>query len=138
MADTVITPANVLASTNAQITYNGLAGAVTNAGDVIYRDNTDSNKIKPSSASGAAPANTVTGIALNSAAVGQPVAYVVSDPNFIPGGVLVPGTLYVLSATTGKMCPASDLASGDTAILLGVAKTATTMNFAPVAGGQVP
>lgn len=136
--DLVVTSANVRASNNggASIVFSGTAGAAIAAGDVIYRDATD-NVMKLSDANAAAPANTVSGIALNSAATGQPVAYATLDPDFTPGAAVTAGEVYVLSATPGKIAPVTDLASGYTAIVIGVGKAGNKLNFQPLAGGAV-
>jgi hypothetical protein len=133
--DLTITPASVLQSGNAT-TARGTAGTTITAGKTLYLDPADS-KLKLADANGSAPANSVRGIAVNGAADGQYVNYVTEDPNFTPGGTLVPGTVYVLSATAGGICPAADLASGHTSIVVGVAKSTTAMAMKITAGGAV-
>src|SRR4029434_2151406 len=108
MADVTIIPANVLFSTTDNH-VKGVAGATIAAGDVLYRDAADSNKMKLSDANGSASAKVVDGFALCGAAAGQPVVYTTEDPALVVGGTLVSGTLYVLSATPGKICPHTDI-----------------------------
>lgn len=45
------------------------------------------------------------------------------------GATLVPQTLYVVSATSGAICPIADLATDDWVTLLGLATTTTEMNL---------
>src|SRR2546430_2343743 len=108
MANLTITPANVLASATA-LTASGVAGATITAGQTIYKDATDSKKLKLSDANLSAATAAVDGIALNAASSGQPVSYVFQDDAFTPGATLVVGETYVLSGTAGALCPVADL-----------------------------
>lgn len=139
MADLSITAANVRAGTNATI-QRGPAGASIAAGDVLYLDTVASpQSLKPADCnSGAAgdPIRKVKGIAVNSAAAGQPVDYVATDADFTPGGALTAGIPYFLSATAGKMCPLADVPTGGTAttFFIGIATSATKLRLAPAEG----
>jgi hypothetical protein len=136
MADVTITPANVLASATAQVNRAGTAGASVTAGQPVYRDGDQS--LKPADANAPAPANSVAGIALNGAEAGQPLAIVTEDSDFAGGFPATAGTVYVLSTNAGAIAPTSDLATGATAIVLGVGKGNGKLNFKPLAGGAVP
>jgi len=133
MADIAITAANVLRGANAKI-LTGVAGATITAGQVVYSDTSDSSKFKLADANlSAATANPV-GIALHGAANGQPLTIVTEDDDFTPGGTLslsaaADDAIYVLSATAGGIAPVADLASGWYPVIIGVAKSATKMNF---------
>lgn len=127
MADLSITAANVLQGTGAT-TKNGTAGATITAGQVLYKDAADSNKLKLADANGAAALRVVAGIALHGAATGQPIAYLTAGPDFVPGATLVLNEVYVLSATPGGMMPDADLGTGHYATVLGIAKSTTVMN----------
>lgn len=118
MADSVITAADVLASVSG---LQGTAGATITQGQVLYKDSSDSNKLKLADADSlTAAAKVVEGIALNAASVGQPLSYVKTDANFDPGFTATEGEIYVLSGTAGAIAPEADLASGDAVVILGV------------------
>lgn len=132
MADLTITATSVLASTNAQ-TAEGIAGATITAGQAVYVDTADSNKLKLADAN-SATASIVAGIALNGAAAGQPVEYVTEDDDFTPGATLSISAaagkgVYVLSDTAGGIKPAGDLAAADYPVVLMVATSATKARF---------
>ena len=140
MADLVQTPASVLCSDISQA-KRGTGGATIVAGNALYSDAADSNKLKlADSNSGAVGAaiRTFAGFALNGGDAGQPLQYVYADDDFTPGGTLVVGEAYYVSNTPGKICPKADLASGSTAIFVGIAKSATKLRLAPAAGGVTP
>ena len=118
MANLSITAANVATSLGSQI--SNTAGVAITAGQVIYLDSTTST-MKLADADALLTA-AVTGIAVNSAAAGQPVTY---QPNGLItiGATVVVGTAYYLSSTAGGICLESDLASGDYVTFLGIATT---------------
>lgn len=134
MANLAITAANVLASATA-IRGAGIAGATITAGQPLYADASDSNKLKPADANVSAATAAVVGIALNGGAAGQPINYVVSDPNFISGGAMAVGTVYAVSATAGSMNPVADQATGDFSTVCMIAKTASGAVLAPIVSG---
>jgi hypothetical protein len=109
VSDYAPTAALVIASINAQQS-RGIAGVVITAGQSVAV-NTD-RTIHLYSASGGAPLNVFGGIALDGAAVGQPINYTKSDPNFTPGFAIAAGMIVIGSATAGNLCPHTDLASG--------------------------
>ena len=121
--DLSVTAANVLASSSA-VKERGVAGATITAGQTLYIDTSDSNKLKLADCDSATAAvRNCAGIALNGAAAGQPVEYVIEDPSFTPGGTLTVGTTYVLSDTAGGIMPHADLESGDYPTVLFIATT---------------
>ncbi|WP_442580720.1 hypothetical protein ACSBOB_01585 [Mesorhizobium sp. ASY16-5R] len=127
MADVTITAANVIAGAGAEIEH-GTAGATETSGQALYRDAADS-RLKVSDNDGTAAARKVRGLALNSAANGQPMAIIRRGPVTI-GGTLVAGTTYCLSSTPGAICPQADVASGDDVVIIGVAMTTAILNVA--------
>jgi hypothetical protein len=137
MATLVIVPANVIASPSAT-KGTGVAGVTITAGQVLYKDAADSNKLKLSDANGAAALRVVDGIALHGASAGQPITYVTRDPLLVLGTTLVAGTSYMLASDTpGGIAPIADAAAGDYVTSLGVAHSTTELNFQPVASGAV-
>ncbi|MEW6249197.1 MAG: hypothetical protein AB1716_00995 [Planctomycetota bacterium] len=131
MADYVITSSNVQYSGT---TVNGIAGEAIAAGDVVYKKAADQKIYKAdANAAGAAPA---LGIAVNSAAVGQPVSYTAGGEVTLGAGVFTAaGQLVALSANAGKLCPVADLASGHRVQLLGWSTDTDKMKVNPVDTG---
>jgi hypothetical protein len=129
MADISVTAANVVASANAK-TRRGIAGATITAGQVLYEDGSDSNKLKLADCDATGGATNPVGIALHGAAAGQPLEFVYEDDDFTPGATLSLSAaadtgVYVLSGTAGGIAPMDDLAAGDVPVILMVAKSTT-------------
>ncbi|NTG85860.1 hypothetical protein G6L15_06825 [Agrobacterium rhizogenes] len=125
MADITITPANVVAGTNA-VRDIGTAGETIAAGKVVYLDAAINKwKLSDNNATGT---RTVHGIALNGASLNQPVS-IVKGGDVTIGATLTPGVAYYLSATAGGICPVADLATGMDTILIGLAKSATVLGI---------
>lgn len=119
MADVAVTAANVRSGERAQVDREAVLGAAVTAGQVTYKDPAD-GKLKLADANGASAAiRTGYGMALNGGADGQPAAAQRSG-RYKPGGTVVVGTIYVLSATPGAICPAADLATGHHVCIIGV------------------
>ena len=74
------------------------------------------------------------GIALNNAATGQPVA-VQSGGTINIGATATVGAPYFLSANSGNICPAGDLANPNYTTYLGIAITANNIQLAIQATG---
>jgi hypothetical protein len=135
MADVSVTPANVTKGANSTF-GDGIAGVTIAAGDVIYEDTADNNKLKLADANAVAPANTIKGMAAHGASNGQPLRYFLpgSEINF-GGAVLTQALVYVLSANPGKFCPTADLASGHTTNICGIAKSTSILVWQPFTAG---
>lgn len=118
MADLSITPATVkTSSTNPQLKIAGISGAAFDAGDTLYKDT--SNKLQKGDVN-ASGKKEIIGIALCSCpGADQPCFYCKLDSAFNPGATTVVGTVYVGSATPGKICPIADAASGDDLVYIG-------------------
>lgn len=143
MADLTITAASVRASGSA------LSGGVTIAsvttgetsfagGEVVYLDPADLDsdnigKAKLADANGTATTAKAAGITLHPSNLNQPVQIIALDSNFIPGATLTAGMQYVLSATPGKICPVTDMASGwfYTPLFVGMDATHANLNVTP-------
>lgn len=122
MADLTITATQVLPSTGARFA-DGTAGAAITAGQACY--NSTSDTMLPADADAGTPAAAnVRGIALNGAAIGQPVR-LQTEGIIILGAAAAPvkGTIYVLSGGAGGICPAADLAAADRVTVIGVGGT---------------
>lgn len=125
MADISITPANVIAGSNATVDH-GTAGATITAGQVVYRAASDKKWKLADSNSATAEVREATGVALNSASNGQPIA-VQKAGDITIGGTLTAGVALYLSDTPGGICPVADVGSGEYVCLLGVTKSTTVL-----------
>jgi hypothetical protein len=139
MADISITAASVLASTGgaAQIENAYKWGATVTAGQAVYLGAANTWLLVDTNA--AATGNGISdirGIALNGGASGQPASVCKSDTSFTPGGTLTNGSTVYASTTAGGIT--HDVpASGAYPVILGVAKSASTMNLNIIASGAV-
>jgi hypothetical protein len=134
MADYVVTAANVAHSSSARV-ITQTAGATITRGQLLYLD-TSSGTVKLFKANGAAPQNQFYGIALEDCASGQDLLVCTSDPSFTPGFSAAAGQVVIGSgAVAGNAAPVADNATGWYTTILGVMKSATVMNFSPVASG---
>lgn len=136
MANLTITVASVAPGSTAQ-TANGIAGATITAGAGVYIDTANSNVIKPALATSLL-ASTLAGIALHGALTGQPITYIAAG-TYTAGATVAVGTTYVVSATSGLLCPVADLASTNYVSHVGIATSTTVINVQRNNSGvQVP
>lgn len=126
MADLVITAASVVAGANAVI-ESGSAGESISAGKAVYRSAATKKYMLADSNSATAEVRQSVGIALNGAALNQPVS-VQKHGDITLGATLVAGTAYLLSDTPGGICVLADVGSGEYVCQIGLAKSATTLN----------
>ena len=124
MADLVITAASVSADGAAAIDV-GTAGATITAGQSIYKDATDSNKLKLADADTLA-ASIAAGISLNPASSGQLVRYVKAGTLNLGSGV-TPGRVYAVSTTAGGIAAIGDIGIDDYPTVLGVGTSASAI-----------
>ena len=121
MADITITAANVIAGAGATKVDMTAGGTIT-AGQVVYKEAATGLAKLADCDSSTAEVRIPFGIALNGAATNQPVEVLRSGLITI-GATIVAGTDYWLSGTAGGICPRADVATGDRAVLIGVATT---------------
>lgn len=132
MTDLAVTAANVAKSGQAS-TETGTAGATITAGQTVYKDTaTNTFKLADSNAAGL---NSVYGVALHASLNGQPLTVVRDDPAFVPGATLVAGTFYALSETPGGIQPVADLTTGETVVMVGIAKSTSVLYLKLVTPG---
>lgn len=130
MADMVQTPASVAAGSGASYD-SGLAGETIVAGNSLYRDPADSRmKLTDVNVAGK---DICAGMAVNGAANGQPVQFQTGG-NINPGGTVVIGTIYVVSATAGGIAPSVDGVTGWKTSIFGIGTTATNIKMSLNAG----
>jgi hypothetical protein len=126
MADLVITAASVVADPSATRT-TGQAGEAIAAGKAVYLDPTTRKWQLADSNSATAAAKKAGGIALNGAALNQPLT-VCTDGPVTMGAPLVAGSPYYLSETPGGIQPAADLGAGENVCLIGFATSTAVLN----------
>lgn len=125
MADLSITAANVLAASGAE-KNRATAGAAITAGQVIYILSTDSKAYLADDTTAVKAA--ARGVALNNAAIGQPVTYI-SAGDFNPGAAVAVGLIYGVTDTPGGIGLVSERASADFVTVLGIATTTSNIHL---------
>lgn len=137
MADITVTAANVQPQSNAKIKHGNAAEAI-GAGESVHKLLSDGLIYLSDADHATAAKHVVDGIALNSAAAGQPVAYQ-WDGDIDIGGTVTVGEIYVLSGTAGGIAPEGDLASGDEVSIIGVGVTASNIRLGLLnSGAAIP
>jgi hypothetical protein len=141
VANLTITAAEVLQSSTGRVSP-GVCGETLAAGDVVYKDSGDSNKLKLGDSNHSTTAKSViVGIMVNGGAAGQPADYCSKDSGFTIGTTAAPvaGEVYCLSTTAGKLCPLSDFGTANTArvSIIGVGKAAGGLNLSILNSGVV-
>lgn len=135
MAALTITAANTTLVTTAENNIGeGIAGGTITVGQPVYKDSTDSEKIKIADADASAAASTVVGISLHAALAGQPIKYLRSG-RLSFGAILTVAQPYFLGDTAGSIIPFGDLNSGDYTVLLGFAISTSVMQVQIVNSG---
>lgn len=128
MADLTITATSVVKGAGA-VTQTGIAGVAVTAGQALYKDPTDSNKLKLADCDSATAAvRVVAGVALHGAAANQPVTYQTGGVINL-GATLTAGTVYCLSDVAGGIRPVADNGSGDGVSLIGVAISTSLLSM---------
>jgi len=142
MADASPTPASVVAGSDAQIDSGYKYGATVVAGDVVYKDTTQSPpRWELAQADGTAleAGSAGLGIALNGGGDGQPGDVQVGG-SITPGFTAVEGTIYVVSNGAGNMMPIADLLTATWyCSIVGVGTGTGDIKLRPYASGeQIP
>ena len=137
MVDISVTAADVQPGTGAVVKHGTAAEAIT-AGESVHKLASDGLIYLSDADHATAAKRAVSGIALNSAAAGQPIAYQESGVIDI-GGTVTVGEIYVLSGAAGGIAPEGDLATGDNVSIIGVGVTATNISLGIFnSGAEVP
>lgn len=135
MADLTITATSVVADNTATI-VRGTAGAAITAGQVVYLDPTTGKYNLADTDSATAAVRQAHGVALNGAALNQPISVCTAGPVTI-GATIEAGTAYYLSGTPGGICPVADVAAGDYPLIVGQGESTTVLNVDIVYAGVV-
>lgn len=134
MVDIVIAPASVIPQTSNAITTTALAGAAISAGQVVYLEAATGILQLADCNAVTAEARIPVGIALNTAATGQPVTFI-KGGDLVMSAILTKGARYYLSATAGGIAPEADMTGGGKdVVLIGIARSTTVLavfNIAP-------
>lgn len=133
MSDLIITASAVVEGLAATVA-SGVAAVSINAGQSIFLDASNLNKVTLADANLSLAAASCRGIALGNAVAGQRVSYITSGPVTL-GAVLTQGKVYVLSANAGGIAPVADLSSGMYSTILGVASSTSMLQVGIVASG---
>lgn len=136
MANLSITSSAVLQSASASLQAPFVAAQATTAGRPVFLNASNQWELATAvDGTHGAAIGALVGISANEAEIGQPLTVCTEDESFISGGTMVAGTVYVVSATTGRICPITDLAGGNYRITLGRAIDTTTLNLKVVQTG---
>lgn len=131
--DLTVTAANVERYADGAVVLTHLAGETITAGQAVFRDaDTGSatyGKILKTDANDGTR-QFLSGISLNGAAAGQPVAYQTAGDIDV-GATLAIGTIYVASATQGGMAPHGDLVTGWKLLVIGAAVATDKLRLIP-------
>lgn len=134
MADLTITAANVVpAASPTTKTQVGTYGATITQGMPVYLDSAD-GKWKIADANASVTTAAAVGIALVAGSDGQP-GLIQTEGDITIGATVAVGTIYVVSATAGKIAPSADGVSGWYTCVLGIAISTTVIRLKILAGG---
>lgn len=133
MVDLVITTTAVVAGSDAN-TVAGSAGETIAAGQAVYKSTTTNKFMLADADSATAEARTPLGLALNGAALDQPMV-VQKSGDITLNAVLTAGVAYYLSGTPGGLCPVADVGTGEYSCVMGIAKSTTVLDLNIQASG---
>lgn len=125
MADYTITAGNVITALTGK--KSGTAGEAISAGQLLYVKAADGLLYLAQSDGTAAAEAVVVGMALNTAATGQPVFYQASGAITVGAVFAAAGKVLILSETAGKSCDAADATTGDYLTIVGYSTSTVAM-----------
>lgn len=125
MADLTVTENSVVAGADST-TVSGTAGVTITAGQAVYLDATTGKWALADADSATVAQRRAAGIALNGAALNQPIKVLTSGDVTI-GATVTAGVAYYLSGTAGGICPVADIGTGEYVCLIGIATSATVI-----------
>lgn len=125
MADLTITATAVVPGSGSQI-KNVTSGATITAGKSVVRDSATGKWVLADSNHATVALRTAGGIALNAASDGQPLAVLTGGPITL-GAILTAGVAYYQSDTAGGICPVADVGAGERSVLIGIAKSTSSL-----------
>ena len=125
MADLTVVAANVQPGTST-ISKRGIAGEAIGAGDSVFEASDGGMELAENDIDAASAA--ARGIALNGAAIGQPIEYAASG-DIDMGAIMTIGQVYIVGAGPGGIAPEVDAGAGDFVTILGVATTTSNLKL---------
>ena len=131
MVDLVVVPANVKPGTDA-VTKRGIAGEPITAGDSVFVAADLQIELAENDLTAVEAA--ARGVALNDAALDQPIEYAVTG-DVDMGAILSVGQTYIVGAGPGGIAPEADAGIGDFVTVIGVATTANLLKLGILQSG---
>jgi len=131
MVDIVVTAASVQPAAGS-VSKRGIAGEALTAGMGVFKAvdgdiEAAENDLTAADAAG-------IGIALNDAALGQPIEYVITG-DVIFNAVLAAGQVYIVGAAPGGIAPEADAVAGEFVTVLGVGTSTTNLKLGILQSG---
>lgn len=127
MADYTITGTAVLQTTGTP--GGGVAGVAIAAGDMLYLDSA-AGTLKLAQSDGTSAESKCVGMALNNAAIDQPVAYAGNGEVTVQGGAFATvGLILLLSNTAGRLAPVADVGAADYLTIIGWSSATNKFKF---------
>lgn len=130
-----VTAASVVAGSDA-VVEQGYAGATITAGQVVYKNSSDSRFALADADGASANIRTPYGIALHGASSGQPLA-VQRSGSITIGATMTAGLAYYLGLTAGAIVPIADVTTGGYVSLIGVSTSTTVLKLSINSSGVV-
>jgi hypothetical protein len=129
MADVSVTPSAVQ-KTATTIVERYVAAVTITAGATVYKDANNGNRATLGDADLSQAAAAVVGMALDGGDAGQTIEVATGGDVTLNAG-LVAGTVYVQSATAGKIAPSADMDTATTwyATVVGVSSSTTNLKL---------
>lgn len=126
MANLTITAANVSMTNSTEVDV-GIAGEALTPGQPVYLDESTDKWMKAES--GDLQAKAKAGRIVMTPAAANARVLLASDGIVNIGATVVPNTVYVLSATSGLLCPLADLVATDWVTIIGIANSTSTLKL---------
>lgn len=133
-ADLTITAASVKIIDENSTVRKVRFGETVTQGQAVYAKDADGRWWKADADSATEEETEAAGIVLTPGGAGE-YGYVVTEGLLNIGASLTVGEIYVLSDTAGGVRPEADNGSGDTVVIIGVAKTSSQLWVKPFASG---
>jgi len=131
MVDLVVVAANVKPGSDL-VTKRGIAGEGITAGDSVFKATDGQIELAEHDLTAADAA--AIGVALNDAALDQPVEYGITG-TIDMGAILAIGQTYIVGVSPGGIAPEADAGVGDFVTVLGVATTANILKLGILQSG---
>lgn len=133
----VVSLASTLTPASGATLRTGTAGTAIAAGEVVYLNNA-TNRLERAVANAAPAAAAAVGVAINSAALGQPVQYV-ERGDLLAVGTVKPGQVYLVANVAGDLAEGTDDLTEDTSYVtvVAVGLTASSIRVGLLVSGTV-